>query len=264
MNYNAIANNAIDLVKETGELVRRERSKLAGRGFETKGKNDFVTHVDKASEEYLVKGLSQIIPGCSFITEEGSGDRNSSEFVWIIDPIDGTTNFIHGAPPYSISVGLMANNKLVGGIVYEITADECFYAFEGSKAYLNGTEISVSATPKVKDALLATGFPYTEFSRMDAYMKTMDYFFHNSHGVRRLGSAAADLAYVACGRYDGFYEYDLKPYDVAAGAYIVMAAGGKVTDFKGGDDFIFGRELIAGNSALFDELQNIVGRFLNK
>jgi myo-inositol-1(or 4)-monophosphatase len=99
---------------------------------------------------------------------------------------------------------------------------------------------------------------------MDAYMKTMDYFFHNSHGVRRLGSAAADLAYVACGRYDGFYEYDLKPYDVAAGAYIVMAAGGKVTDFKGGDDFIFGRELIAGNSALFDELQNIVGRFLNK
>lgn len=264
MNYNLIEKKTIELVRETGDYVRQERIKLIGKGFESKGKNDFVTHVDKASEEKLVKGLSKIIPGCGFIAEEGTATQNSSDFTWIIDPIDGTTNFIHGAPPYCISVGLMANNKLAGGVVYEITSDECFYAFEGNKAFLNGNEIRVSQASKVKDALLATGFPYTEFSRMDAYMQTMQYFFHNSHGVRRLGSAAADLAYVACGRYDGFYEYDLKPYDVAAGAYIVMAAGGKVSDFKGGEDFVFGKELIAGNSLLFDELQKIIGGFLNK
>jgi myo-inositol-1(or 4)-monophosphatase len=264
MNYNSIGNKAIALVKETGEFVKNERIKLINKGFETKGKNDFVTFVDKASEEKLVKGLSQIIPGCGFIAEEGTAAENTSEFIWIIDPIDGTTNFIHGAPPYCISIGLMENKKLVGGIVYEISSDECFYAFKGGKAYLNGKEINVSATQKVKDALLATGFPYTEFSRMDAYMETMQYFFHNSHGVRRLGSAAADLAYVACGRYDGFYEYDLKPWDVAAGAYIVQAAGGKVSDFMGEDNYLFGKELIAGNSQLFDELQQVIGGILNK
>ncbi|MBN2486201.1 MAG: inositol monophosphatase [Bacteroidales bacterium] len=264
MKFDIIADQAIALVRETGELVRREREKLLGRGIISKGKNDFVTQVDKAAEEHLAKGLSQILPGCGFIAEEGTVGQYPSEYVWIIDPIDGTTNFIHGAPPYSISVGLMVKNALAGGIVYEITADECFYAFKGGKAYLNGGEIKVSSTPNVKDALLATGFPYTEFSRMEAYMQTMQYFFHNSHGVRRLGSAAADLAYVACGRYDGFYEYDLKPYDVAAGAFIIEAAGGRVTDFKGGNDFLFGKEIVAGNSLLFDELQSVIGSFLNK
>lgn len=264
MDFNIIENKTIALVKDVGELIRRERAKLVSKGFETKGKNDFVTHVDKASEEHLVRGLSQIIPGSGFIAEEGTGKGNPSEYTWIIDPIDGTTNFIHGSPPYCISVGLQTNNKLIGGIVYEITSDECFYAFSGSKAYLNGSEIRVSETLKVKDALLATGFPYTEFSRMSAYLETMQYFFHNSHGVRRLGSAAADLAYVACGRYDGFYEYDLKPWDVAGGAYILLAAGGRLSDFKGGDNYLFGKELVAGNSLLFDELQKVIEGFLVK
>jgi myo-inositol-1(or 4)-monophosphatase len=264
MDYTFIQEKTITLIKEVGEFVRRERERFVNVGFDEKGENNFVTHVDKASEEKLVKGLSQIITGCGFIAEEGTGAGSEKEYTWIIDPIDGTTNFIHGAPPFCISVGLMNKNKLVGGIVYEINADECFYAFGDSKAFLNGKEIKVSNTSRVKDSLLATGFPYTEFSKMEAYMETMNYFFHHSHGLRRLGSAAADLAYVACGRYDGFYEYDLKPWDVAGGAYILMAAGGRLTDFDGGDNYLFGRELVAGNSVLFDELRQIIGGFLKK
>jgi myo-inositol-1(or 4)-monophosphatase len=264
MDYSTICSQTIKLVTEVGGIIRTERKKLQATGIETKGKNDFVTYVDKLSEEHLVRGLSQIIPGSAFITEEETIKKASAEYVWIVDPIDGTTNFIHGAPPYSISVGLMHNNVLTGGFVYEITADECFYACGGRKAYMNGNEIHVSETRLLKDSLLATGFPYTDFGRMKAFMETMDFFFHNTHGVRRLGSAAADLAYVACGRYDGFYEYNLKPYDVAGGAYILMQAGGCVSDFKGGSEYLFGGELVASNKHIADEFQQAVGNIMNK
>lgn len=264
MDYTKICNQTINLAREVGGLIRLERKKLNAKGIETKGKNDFVTYIDKLSEEHLVRGLSQIIPGSDFITEEGTAIKDTAEYTWIVDPIDGTTNFIHGAPPYSISIGLTRHNKLIAGVVYEITADECFYAYEGSKAYMNGEEIHVSETMLVKDSLIATGFPYTDFGRMTSFMETMDYFFHNSHGVRRLGSAAADLVYVACGRYDGFYEYNLKPYDVAGGAFIVERAGGMICDFKGGSDYLFGGEVIAANSAIAAELQKAIGSIMNK
>jgi myo-inositol-1(or 4)-monophosphatase len=263
MNYTKVCEQTVKLAVEVGDLIRKEKQKLNSTGIETKGKNDFVTYIDKLSEEHLVSGLSQIIKDSAFITEEGTAAESVAEHTWIIDPIDGTTNFIHGAPPYSISVGLTRNKELVMGVVYEITGDECFYASEGDKAYLNGKEIHVSETRFLKDSLLATGFPYTDFGRMKEFMETMDYFFHNSHGVRRLGSAAADLAYVACGRYDGFYEYNLKPYDVAGGAYIVQKAGGKITDFKGGSDYLFGRECIASNSHIALEFQKAIGSIMN-
>ncbi len=256
MDYSDICNKTIELVKEVGNFIRKERVQLR---IESKGKNDFVTQVDKASEEKLVEGLASIIPGSGFIAEEGTIEEGNEKYKWIVDPIDGTTNFIHGAPPYCISVALKENDKLVAGVIYEISADECFYASEGTAAYLNGEEIHVSDTPRVKDALIATGFPYSDFGRMEAFMETMDYFFHNSHGVRRLGSAAADLAYVACGRYDAFYEYNLKPWDVAAGAYIVQKAGGKLADFKGGGDYLFGKEVIASNTHIFNELCKAIG-----
>jgi myo-inositol-1(or 4)-monophosphatase len=261
MDYQGICNKTIEIVKEVGEYIREERTQLK---IEAKGKNDFVTHVDKASEERLVRGLSAILPGCGFIAEEGTIAEGKETFKWIIDPIDGTTNFIHGAPPYCISVALQEEDKLVLGVIYEITADECFYSCEGTSAYLNGKEIRVSDTRLVKDALIATGFPYSEFGRMNAFMETMGYFFHHSHGVRRLGSAAADLAYVACGRYDAFYEYNLKPWDVAAGAYIVHKAGGKLADFRGGDDYIYGKEVVAANSTIFEELRLAIGNIMNK
>jgi myo-inositol-1(or 4)-monophosphatase len=264
MDFNKISEQTINLVTEVGDFVRKERVNFNSKRIETKGSNDFVTSVDKASEEHLISGLSQIIPGCGFIAEEGTLEYNNEDYSWIIDPIDGTTNFIHGAPPYCISVGLRKGKKLIGGIVYEITADECFYAFNGGKAFLNGNEIQVSKTPKVSDALIATGFPYSDFGLKDNFMKTLDYLFYHSHGVRRLGSAAADLAYVACGRYDAFYEYNLKAWDVAAGAYIVQQAGGKVSDFSKGSNFLFGKELIASNAFMWEEFSDVIkGIMLN-
>jgi myo-inositol-1(or 4)-monophosphatase len=149
------------------------------------------------------------------------------------------------------------------GVVYEIFMDEIFYAWEGGKAFLNGREITVSQTERVKDALIATGFPYENFDRIGPFMESLNHFFTNSHGVRRLGSAATDLAYVACGRYDGFYEYNLNPWDVAAGALIVQQAGGKISDFKGNSDCLFSREIVASSGNMFADFLSQVNRFMN-
>jgi len=184
--------------------------------------------------------------------------------MWIIDPLDGTTNFIHGCPPFSISVGLAGKDEtLLLGVVYEIFSGECFYAWKGGKSWLNGKQISVSSIDKTSDALIATGFPYSAFEKIKSIMGSLEYLFFNSHGVRRLGSAAIDLAYVACGRYDAFYEYNLNPWDVAAGAIIVLEAGGKVSDFKGGKNFLYGREVIASNKILHNEFQNIIEKYFS-
>lgn len=263
MDFNKIEEQTIKLITEVGDYIKKERVEFEKKGIESKGTNDFVTYVDKASEEHLVSGLSQIIPDSGFIAEEGTRAYNNEEYAWIVDPIDGTTNFIHGAPPYCISVGLRKNEELIGGVIYEISADECFYAFNGGKAFLNGGEIEVSKTNKVADSLIATGFPYSDYGRLENFMKTLDHFFHHSHGVRRLGSAAADLAYVACGRYDGFYEYNLNAWDVAAGAYIVQQAGGKVGDFKKEGNYLFGKELITSNAYIWEEFSQIVGDIMS-
>jgi len=157
----------------------------------------------------------------------------------------------------------MEGNEIILGVIYEIFSAECFYGFKGSAVFINGKAVKVSSTPNVAQSLIATGFPYYNFGRLEQFMKTMDYFFYNSHGVRRLGSAAVDLAYVACGRYDAFYEYNLNPWDVAAGAFLVTLAGGKVGDFKGGDNYLFGKEIVASNNLIFDEFQMTVGQFMN-
>lgn len=262
MDYSRVCEDTIELARKVGSFIREERKKFTSASVSSKGKHDFVTHVDKASEERLVKGLSAIVPGSGFIAEEGTAVADKEKYKWIIDPLDGTTNFIHGAPPYSISIGLLEDSQLIAGVIYEITLDECFYAWKGSKAYLNGKPIHVSDTQTVDASLIATGFPYHDYNRLDGFMKTLEHFFHHSHGVRRLGSAAADLAYVACGRYDAFYEYNLKAWDVAAGAFIVQQAGGKATDFKGGDEFLFGLEIIASNSTIHNEFQKAVSQYM--
>ena len=176
----------------------------------------------------------------------------------MVDPLDGTTNFIHGAPPFSISIALMDNHEIMVGIVYEIVQNECFYAWKDGGAYMNGHKINTSSVKKLSDCLVATGFPYADFSRLDNYLSTFTHFMKNSHGLRRLGSAAVDLAYVACGRYDAFYEYGLHPWDVAAGSVIVKEAGGFVADFKGGNDYVHGQEIIAGNQLIYGEFLGII------
>ncbi|MBL7884265.1 MAG: inositol monophosphatase [Bacteroidia bacterium] len=262
-NLQILCQQVCDLSKQTGDFIRNERLKFSATTIETKGKNDFVSYVDKTSEKLIIEGLEKLLPQSGFIAEEGTSTVKGEVYNWIIDPLDGTTNFIHGIPCFAISIALMRNNELVMGVIYEINFDECFYAWEGSKAYLNGTEINVSKANKLADSLIATGFPYYDYDRMKEYLDLFQYFMKHTHGLRRLGSAATDLAYVACGRFEGFYEYSLQPWDVAAGAFIVKQAGGKVSDFKGGENYIFGKEIVAGNNNCFPEFLNAVQLFFN-
>jgi len=258
MNLENITKEVCLLTKEVGAYILSEKGKLTKGTIEVKGLNDFVTHVDKTAEKLLVDGLAKLIPESGFVAEENTSTKKGAHYNWIIDPLDGTTNFIHSLPCFCISIALMRDTKLVAGVVHELNFDECIYAWENSAAYMNDTIISVTKTANLKDALLATGFPYYDYSRLNEYMELFKYFMQHTHGIRRLGSAAADLAYVACGRLDGFYEYCLKPWDVAAGAFIVQQAGGKVSDFSGGENYLYGQEIVCGNTAVFDELLNAV------
>lgn len=261
MNSEVICKSVVELTKEVGGFIRAQSGKISHGNIEIKGTNDFVTYVDKTAEQKLVAGLEKLLPEAGFITEEKTINRLSADYNWIIDPLDGTTNFIHSVPCYCISIALMKKQTLVMGVIYEINLNECFYAWEGSKAYLNDKEIHVSTNPTLEHSLLATGFPYYNYSKMDEYIELFKHFMVHSRGLRRLGSAAVDLAYVACGRFEGFYEYSLNSWDVAAGAFIVQQAGGKVVDFKGGNDFIFGKEIIASNVAIADEFLGAVKKY---
>ena len=225
--------------------------------LDTKGLNQLVTDIDVATEKYLVESFLNLIPGSSIIAEEDSGSRSQSDYQWIIDPLDGTTNFIHQIPAYSISVALQHRNKTIAGFVLELNRNEMFWADE-TGAYLNDQKIQVSGRNRFADTLIATGFPYYTFEDVPKYLEVLTHCMKNTRGVRRLGSAAVDLAYVACGKFDGFFEVGLSPWDVAAGAYIVQQAGGKVYDFKEGEDYIFGGEIIAGNTVAIEELKTVI------
>ncbi len=261
MDLAILCQSVIKLTKNTGQYIREEAAKT--KQIEVKGKNDFVTHIDKGSELRLVNGLSELLPEAGFIAEEGTSDKKGEVYNWIIDPIDGTTNFIHGLFPHAISIALEREKEIVLGVIYELGLDECFYTWKGAPAFLNGKEITVSKAPKVNDSLLATGFPYSDYTKMDGFMQSLDYFMKNSHGLRRLGSAATDLAYVACGRFEGFYEYGLKPYDVAAGVLLVQQAGGANCDFSGNDNYIYGQEIISSNALIFNEFKAIINQLMN-
>lgn len=231
--------------------------------LDTKGLNQLVTDIDVATEKFLVDSFLDLIPGSSIIAEENSGEQNDSEYQWIIDPVDGTTNFIHQIPAYCISVALQRNNQVIAGFVLELNRSEMFWADEKG-AFLNDSPIQVSKTTQFKDTLIATGFPYYTFEDVPNYLEVLAYCMKNTRGVRRLGSAALDLAYVACGRFDGFFEVGLSPWDVAAGAYIVQQAGGNVYDFSKGEDFIFGGEIVAGSKATADHLCTVIQQHFEK
>jgi myo-inositol-1(or 4)-monophosphatase len=246
-NLSVVEKNVIDICREVGDFIGREGASFdKGKIEQKEGFNNLVSYVDKEAEKKLVSALSKILPGSGFLGEEGTSIEGTTGYRWIIDPLDGTTNFTHGLPPFAISIGLALNNDVVLGIIYEVNRKEMFHSYQGSPAFCNDTEIRVSPISRLEDSLLATGFPYYEFEKMDSYLKIISSFLKRSHGVRRLGSAATDLAYVACGRFEGFFEYNLNPWDVAAGTFLVQQAGGTVTDFKGGKNFVFGGELCAG------------------
>lgn len=262
MNLEILCKQVQDLAREVGQFINGERQKFTSEDIVHKGKSDMVTYVDKTSEARIVAKLREILPESGFIAEEGTAKDNGEKYRWVIDPLDGTTNYIHGISPFCVSIALMEDQEIILGVVYEISLDEMFYAWKGSKAYLNGCEIQVSKAATTADSLIATGFPYYDFSKLDKYMEAMNYFMRNSHGMRRLGSAAADMAYVAAGRFEGFYEHALHSWDVAAGIIIVKQAGGKVCDFSGGENYLFGGEMIACNANYFDEFYSLVHKHL--
>lgn len=264
MHLENICTHTRELCLKVGEFIRQQQDKISSDVVENKGLHDFVTFVDKNAEKQLVAQLSEILPEAGFIAEEGTETRKGERFNWIIDPLDGTTNYIHGLSPYAISIALMDRDKVVMGVVYEIGLKECFYSWEGAPAYLNGKTIRVSEASNVKDSLIATGFPYYDYDQLKSFMGSLEYFIINSHGVRRPGSAATDLAYVACGRFDAFYEYSLHAWDVAAGAFLVQQAGGNVCDFSGGNNFLFGAEIIASNRNVHNEFASTVKEYMVK
>lgn len=241
-----VEQHVMDACHDVGEFIRIEGLSFdKSRILQKEGFNNLVSYVDKESEKKLVDTLSRLIPGSGILGEEGASLTSTNGYLWIIDPLDGTTNFTHGLPPFAISIGLTLRDKPVLGIVYEVTKREMFHAVEGHPAYCNDQEIQASPVDKLNESLFATGFPYYDFPEMDAYLNIIRKFLKQTHGVRRLGSAATDLAYVAAGRFEGFFEYNLNPWDVAAGAFIVQQAGGIVTDFHGGSNFLYGRQICA-------------------
>ena len=261
LDYRSITRQVSDLARRVGSFIWSRRQS-EGLVVEVKGRHDFVTQMDKLSERLLVAELEQIVPQAGFITEEQTRSDRNEHLSWIVDPIDGTTNFIHAQPPFAISIALYEEGRVVVGVVYEMSRDELFAASLGGGASLNCQPIHVSST-SYADALVATGFPYNDFSRMQPYMAALQDVMQGAAGVRRLGSAATDLAYVAAGRYEAFFEYDLKPYDVAAGCLLVSEAGGRLSDFSGGSNFIFGREIVATNDVCRDDFFSVVSNHLS-
>lgn len=241
------------LVKAVGSFISTEAKKFNSDTIEIKAKNSLVSYVDKQAEEQLVEGLKKIFPEAGFITEEETTEQNDAEYRWVVDPLDGTTNFMHGIPVFAISIGLIQNDIPVLGVIYEISRDELFSASKGNGATLNGDTISVAQHKTLEDALTATGFPYYDYSNMSGYLGMLQELMKGTRGIRRMGSAAVDLAYVSCGRFDAFFEYSLNAWDVCAGIILVQEAGGKVFDFSGGENYLYGREIVATSSLVSEE-----------
>lgn len=262
MDLKKVCKEIEDAARETGAFILKESQEYDTSRTESKGFNNFVSYVDKGAEKMLVERLSALLPEAGFLTEEGTIKKTGLKYCWVIDPLDGTTNFLHGLRPYAISIGLMEYDEIIAGVVLEVTGNEVFYAWKGGGAWLNGKPIHVSTANKLTDSLVATGLPYTDFDRLDQYMKTLTYFCKHTHGIRRLGSAAVDLAYVACGRFEAFYEYGLHPWDIAAGIIIIREAGGQICDFSGVGSKLTGEEIVAANNSVFPEVLEIVSKFM--
>jgi myo-inositol-1(or 4)-monophosphatase len=258
MNYENICFQTVELSKTVGAYLRAEGRHLSQPDIELKGKNNYVTYVDKASEKRLVEGLRQILPGAGFLTEEATVSFHDEEYYWVVDPLDGTSNYIRQLPPYAISIALMQQEEILLGCVYEITSDEVYYAWQGGgRAVMNGQPIRVSSTSGIDGAMIGYGIPYTLEPRYE-YLRKRIPAFYGRCTMRHLGSAAAEICYVAAGKTDAYFHDNLSPWDVAAAVIILREAGGCATDLSGGNNCIFGKELFASNGAIHRELMDFL------
>ena len=251
----ALTSSAVEVIRPVGEYLVEQR--VAEADIEVKGLNSLVSHVDKTAEAQLVKGLQGLLPEAGFLAEEGTaGALDDARFRWVVDPLDGTTNLIHDLPVFCVSVALVDGHQPVVAIVYDPNRDECFTAWQGGGTHLNGRPVQCAERGQLSDGLVATGFPHWDFDRMDDYLQALSAFARGSRGIRRMGSAAIDLAYVACGRFDLFFEYSLQPWDIAAGLLLVQEAGGTTCSFsgdKGAEVMLSGAETFAAAPGVAEE-----------
>jgi myo-inositol-1(or 4)-monophosphatase len=253
------------------EKVAREAALAAGKVLlarfrskelrvEMKGLHDFVTEVDRAAEETVIRHIHAAFPDHAVMAEEGSPTEERTEYRWVVDPLDGTTNFIHGVTPFSVSIALEDRNGLVAATIHDPFHDETFHAHRGGGAFLNDEPIRCTDPERSDQTLIATGFPFRELSRLGSYIESFETFVRSTAGIRRAGSAAIDLAYTACGRYDGFWEIGLSRWDIAAGTLIVREAGGVVTDVVGGESHLDSGDILAAGPRLHGIMLEVTQR----
>jgi myo-inositol-1(or 4)-monophosphatase len=241
---------AIEAAHAGGAVLRRRFADRERLTVEVKAKHDYVTEVDREAEAAIINVLNRRFPDHAILAEEGSTGGAHATYSWIVDPLDGTTNFIHGVPAFAVSIGLTADSGLVAGAVHDPCRDETFHAHRGGGGFLNGSRIACTELDHLDAALIATGFPFREMVHLPAYLAAFERFVRSTSGLRRAGSASLDLVYTACGRYDGFFEVGLKPWDLAGGAIVVMEAGGIVTDVRGGGEFLREGSVVAAGTRL--------------
>ncbi len=254
----AMLNIGVGAARRAGDLIVRQLKRLDTLTVDVKGRNEFVTQVDRAAEQVIIDHIRKHYPEHGFLGEE-SGAQGSSDHQWIIDPLDGTTNFIHGFPVFAVSIGLAVKGRVEHGVVYDPMRQEIFAASRGQGALLDDRRIRVSRCSILERALIGTGFPYRSDSiATERYLAMLKAVIESTAGVRRPGAAALDLCYVAAGRLDGFWELGLKPWDVAAGSLIIREAGGRISDFQGGDGYLESGSIIAGNPKIYAALSKLL------
>ena len=251
-------NIAIRAARRGGDFIMRKINKLPDLQVETKARNDFVSEVDRGAEARIVDELLKAYPGHGIVAEESGVIEGSDEYRWIIDPLDGTTNDLHGFPQYAVSIACEHRGRLAHGVIYDPFKQELFAASRGDGATLNSRRIRVARMPSVDGALLGTGFPFRHPDSVDEFLRLFGAFFKQASDMRRAGSAALDLAYVAAGRLDGFWESGLNAWDIAAGALIVREAGGLVTDYAGDEHFLDNGQVVAGNPKITSAMLRII------
>lgn len=250
-------NTAVRAARRAAAIIQRASNNLDLISPEKKGHNDFVSEVDRAAEQAIIETILDAYPKHAILAEE-SGSHGDSEYVWIVDPLDGTTNFLHGFPQYAVSIALMHKGVITQGVVYDPCRNDLFTATRGVGAFLNDRRLRVSKVRELSDALVGTGFPYTDFKNLDTYQAIFRDMTQKAGGVRRPGAAALDLAYVACGRFDGFFEFGLKQCDLAAGSLLVTEAGGLVTDFNGEEGYFESGNVLCGNPRVFGQMLQVI------
>jgi len=255
-------NIAVKAARLAGGIITRASQDVGSLKIRSKTYNDFVSEVDHAAEEAIIRTLREAYPDHGFLGEESGHERSDAENVWIIDPLDGTTNFLHGFPQYAVSIALMSRGQLTQAVIYDPNRNDLFTATKGRGAFLNDKRIRVSNRSKLQDSIIGTGFPFRDFTHADTYVSMFTDMMRKTSGLRRPGSAALDLAYVATGWFDGFWEIGLSKWDIAAGALLIQEAGGIVGDFEGNETWLETGNIVAGNPKVFSQMLQVLNPHL--